>query len=74
MIEKILKKLNKNPREIIRKNEKLYTDLDLQNDSLNRQQLITAIIENPILLQRPIILANGKAVIGRPPELALEII
>ena len=74
LIEEILQKLNKHPREILRTNEQAYKDLNLQNSLLGRDQLIKAIIENPILLERPIILANGKAIIGRPPELALTII
>ena len=69
-----MQKLNKHPREILRTNEQAYKDLNLQNSLLGRDQLIKAIIENPILLERPIILANGKAIIGRPPELALTII
>ncbi len=74
LIEDILQKLNQEPRDIMRKKEQPYIDYKLENSALGRTQLIAAIIKDPILLERPIVLANNKAVIGRPPELVLEII
>ena len=72
-IEDILRKLGKDPRDIMRKKEQPYVDNNLSNENLARTELIAAIIENPILMERPIVLANDKAAIGRPPEQVLEI-
>ncbi len=70
----ILGLLGCEPRDAMRSNEIEYQQQGLDDASLSREQLINAMIEHPILIQRPIVLANGKAVIGRPPELVLEIL
>ena len=74
IIEDILEKLGKEPRDIMRKNEMLYASNQLGNENLSDSKLIQAIIQNPILMERPIVLANNKAAIGRPPESVLKII
>ncbi|MEW7311872.1 arsenate reductase (glutaredoxin) [Buttiauxella gaviniae] len=61
-------------RELMRQKEDLYKELNLADDSLSEEQLIQAMIDNPKLIERPIVLANGKARIGRPPESVLEIL
>ena len=66
-IEDILKKLGREPRDIIRKNESCYITKKLGSKKLTRSELIQIIIQNPILLERPVVIANKKAVIGRPP-------
>jgi arsenate reductase len=73
-LDSILKKLGKEPREAMRRQEPPYKELALDNPSLSREQLIRAMVENPVLIERPIVLANGKARIGRPPESVLEIL
>jgi len=73
-LESVLELLNMEPRELMRKGETVYKELDLKNESLSSAQLITAMLENPILIERPIVLANGKAAIGRPPESVLDIL
>ncbi|MFP3589112.1 ArsC/Spx/MgsR family protein, partial [Paraburkholderia sp. SIMBA_055] len=55
-------------REMIRDSEAIYKELGLADASLTDDQLYEAIAANPILLQRPIVVRNGRAVIGRPPE------
>ena len=70
----ILDMLNLEPRQLMRKNETVYKEKELDDTSLGREQLVKAMVENPILIERPIIIANGKAVIGRPPENVLGII
>jgi arsenate reductase len=55
-------------RGILRTTEPLYKELGLDDLSLDDDALIAALAEHPILIQRPIVIANGKAVIGRPPE------
>lgn len=70
----ILSKLGKSPRELMRKGETEYRELGLADDSLTDDQLIRAMVANPRLIERPIVLANGKAAVGRPPESVLEIL
>ncbi|MBB5505342.1 arsenate reductase (glutaredoxin) [Paraburkholderia atlantica] len=55
-------------REMIRDTEAEYKDLNLADPSLTDAQLYEALAKHPILLQRPIVVRNGRAVIGRPPE------
>ena len=70
----ILSKLDMQPRELMRKGQSEYKELGLDNKQLSDEQLIAAMIRTPILIERPIVLANGKARIGRPPESVLEIL
>lgn len=70
----ILGKLNMQPRDLMRKGQSEYKALGLNNDQLSDERLISAMIETPILIERPIVLANDKAAIGRPPESVLEIL
>jgi len=55
-------------RNMIRDTEAAYKEENLADPSLSDAQLYEAIVAHPILLQRPIIVRNGRAVIGRPPE------
>jgi len=73
-IEKILGMLNLEPRELMRKGETIYTELNLSHSELSRTELIQAMIDNPKLIERPIVIKDGKAMIGRPPQNILDII
>lgn len=73
-LDQILRLLNLQPRQLMRPNEPEYTQLHLADNSLTRTQLIAAMVEHPRLIQRPIVLANGKAALGRPPETVLGIL
>ena len=73
-LESILNMLGLEPRDLMRKHEKEYTVAGLDNPDLTREQLINAMIEYPRLIERPIVIKNGKAVIGRPPERILDIL
>ena len=73
-LDDILQKLDFQPRDLIRKKEAEYKTTGMDNNALDRQELIAGMIENPKLIERPIVLANGKAAIGRPPENVLEIL
>ncbi|NOY65783.1 MAG: arsenate reductase (glutaredoxin) [Gammaproteobacteria bacterium] len=73
-IEQILDMLGIEPRDLMRTHEAPYKDLDLGRSELGRSELIQAMIDNPILIERPVVIQNGKAVIGRPPEKILDII
>ncbi|VAX11798.1 Uncharacterized protein YfgD, not an arsenate reductase [hydrothermal vent metagenome] len=73
-LSKILDMLAMQPRDLMRKGESEYTEQKLDNSSFSRGALIAAMAEHPILIERPIVMANGKAAIGRPPEAVLEIL
>jgi arsenate reductase len=73
-LEEILDMLGLEPRELMRKHESPYKDKDLDDDSLTREQLIQAMVDNPILIERPIVIKGNKAALGRPPEKVLEIL
>lgn len=70
----ILKKLGMEPRELMRKSETEYKANGLDDVSLDRQALIQGMVSHPILIERPIVIANDKAAIGRPPEAVLAIL
>jgi len=63
----ILKMLDMTPRELMRKHEAPYQDNNLDNEALSENELIDTMIAFPILIERPIVISNGKAAIGRPP-------
>jgi len=74
-IRNICNILNIKPRDIIRETHKSYKELNISTD--NEQDdiyMINLIIRNPKILQRPIILGEGKGVIGRPPEKINELL
>jgi len=73
-VENLLTLLNLTPRQIMRTKEVEYKELDLNDESKTDVELIAAITSTPKLLERPIVLANGKAAIGRPPENILTIL
>ncbi len=61
-------------RELMRSKEELYNTLQLADSSLSEEQLLQALMDNPKLIERPIVVANGQARLGRPPEQVLEIL
>ena len=73
-LREILEKLDLEPRGLMRKGEEVYKKQGLARDELGKGELIDAMVANPILIERPIVLANGKAVLGRPPESVLQIL
>ncbi len=73
-LKQLLSQLGMAPRELMRHNEDEYAECKLDNPSLSEDELIDAMIKNPILIQRPIVQHNGKAAIGRPPEQVLDIL
>jgi arsenate reductase len=70
----ILQKLNLKPRELMRTKEAEYKENGLDDQSLSDAELIEAMIRIPKLIERPIVLANDKAAVGRPPENVLNIL
>lgn len=73
-LDAILMKLGKEPRALMRQKELPFAELELDDATKSRAALIEAMVENPVLIERPIVLANGKAAIGRPPENVLDIL
>jgi arsenate reductase len=73
-LKAILKKLGMRPHDLMRKGEPLYAELGLKDRDLDDDALIALMVKNPILIERPILVAGGKAAIGRPPEKVLEIL
>lgn len=69
----ILKKLNLTAMEIVRKGEAIYKE-NYKGKDLNEEDLLTMLVENPKLIERPIVIEGDKAVLGRPPENVLEIL
>jgi len=74
VLYKILRMLKFKPRDLMRKKEEIYKEAGLDRENLSDDALVTAMIKNPILMERPIVIANNRAAIGRPPEKVLEIL
>jgi len=66
-LEKLLHKLNMKVEDIIRKDEKVYKE-KFKGKNFNNSEWLQILIEHPKLIQRPIVIRNNKAIIGRPPE------
>lgn len=73
-IREILQMLNIGPRDLMRRKEPEYKELGLDDEKLSDDELIKAMVATPKLIERPIVIANGKAALGRPPELVLDIL
>jgi arsenate reductase len=73
-LEQILDMLGLQPRQLMRTGETEYKENNLADTSLSRGELIQAMVDHPKLIQRPLVLNDGKAALGRPPELVLEIL
>ena len=73
-LERILTLLAFEPRKLMRKKEPEYREANLDDPGLSRKALVQAMAQHPKLIERPIVLANGKAAVGRPPESVLDIL
>jgi arsenate reductase len=73
-LRQLLDQLGMTPRELIRKGENEYAELGLDNPALSDTDLIAAMAQHPRLIERPIVVSNGKAKLGRPPESVLDIL
>ncbi|KGK83222.1 MULTISPECIES: arsenate reductase (glutaredoxin) [Pseudomonadaceae] len=70
----LLAKLGLSARQLLRSGEEEYQSLGLADPNLSDTQLIEAMVAHPRLIERPILIAGDKAVVGRPPERVLEIL
>lgn len=74
-LKQLLKQLGfSSARQLMRHKEDLYRELNLDDPALTEDQLIPAMIDNPRLIERPIVVNEKGARIGRPPEAVLEIL
>ncbi len=74
LLDGLLDGLGMEPRELMRKKEAPYKDLGLDDPALDRSALIAAMVENPVLIERPIVVAGPRMALGRPPEAVLDIL
>ncbi len=72
-LARILTMLGKEPEELMRKGEDEYKQY-IKGRDLSREEQIRRMVEHPVLIERPIVVSNGKAAIGRPPESVLGIL
>ncbi|MBD3635160.1 MAG: arsenate reductase (glutaredoxin) [Methylophaga sp.] len=73
-LKAILQKLGISARDLLRKGEDDYKALNLKDPSLSEDALIDAMVKHPKLIERPIVINNNQARLGRPPESVLDII
>jgi arsenate reductase len=73
-LKELLTMLEMAPRELMRKGEAPYKDLGLGDANLDNDALVSAMVDNPILIERPIVVSGDKARLGRPPEQVLELL
>ncbi len=74
LLKSLLKKLHMKPSELLRKNDKTYRALKTKIEQLDEEGIIAIMIDNPDLIQRPIVDNGKKAILARPPEKASEIL
>ncbi len=72
-LKTLLKKLNMQPSELVRKNESIYKELFSQRE-YSEKEWLDILVKNPVLIERPIVEFEGTAIIARPPECLFEII
>lgn len=72
-LDRVLGLLGIEPRELMRRGETVYGELGLDGKQ-DRDELIAAMHEHPVLIERPVVLAGGRAALGRPPENVLAIL
>lgn len=73
-LDEILKSLQLEPQEIVRKKEEVYQKLGLAKKNLSRKEWLEVLVKNPILIERPIVVNGKNAALGRPPERVLEVV
>lgn len=73
-LREMLRLLGMPPRSLLRTGEAEYRELGLKDPTLSDDALIRAMLEHPKLIERPIVIAEDRAAIGRPPERVLDIL
>lgn len=72
-LKDLLKKMNMKPEELLRKNEVAYKELGMSNKSYSDEEILDLMVDNPDLVQRPIVQKGKKAILARPPEKIREL-
>ncbi len=70
----ILDRLGMEPRQLMRRKEEPYKKLGLDDPGKSREALIQAMVDHPILIERPIVVKGDRAALGRPPESVLKML
>ncbi|NUO72623.1 MAG: arsenate reductase (glutaredoxin) [Frateuria sp.] len=73
-LRNLLRMLGMTPRQLLRTGEAEYAELRLADPAIDDEAILQAMTAHPKLIERPIVVANGKAAIGRPPEAVLAIL
>ena len=73
-LDGLLRALGKQPRDLMRHKEAPYAALNLDDPGMTRGDLVMAMVENPVLIERPIVVVGDRAAVGRPPEAVLAIL
>jgi arsenate reductase len=74
VLSDLLDKLGLEPRALMRRKEPEYAELGLDDPGLSLEALIATMVAHPRLIERPIVVKDGKATLGRPPQAVLEIL
>ena len=72
-LDAVLERLEMQPRQLMRQKEEEYDELGLDDESKSRDELIRAMVDHPILIQRPVVLRDDRAALGRPPSDVLQL-
>ena len=72
-LEEIIRKLGVTPYELLRRNEKLFKE-NYKGKELSDKEWVEIMIDNPVLIERPIVIHGDRAIIGRPPENIFKIL
>ena len=73
-LDGLLGRLGIEPRELMRRKEAPYKELGLDDPATTRDALLAAMVAQPVLIERPIVVNGARAAIGRPPEKVLSIL
>ncbi len=74
LLKKTLQQLGMKPRELLRTKEDAYKEAGLDDKQLSDERVLTAMVEHPVLIERPVVVVGDKAAIGRPPENVLALL
>ncbi len=72
-IEEVLRMLGLEPRQLMRRREAPFAELALKDPSHDRAALVQAMADHPVLIERPVVIHDGKAALGRPPDAVLSL-
>jgi arsenate reductase (glutaredoxin) len=73
-LDRLLRAMGLEPRAAMRRKEPPYKALGLDDPALTRKQLIAAMVREPILIERPIVVIGTRAVLARPPDRVLDLV